>query len=255
MVVAVGDIFMPRECAACGRKLLLREKHLCIWCQADLPFTFFWQSQRNPMSEKFNWLISQSITNSPNYSTEGILGGVRAAALFFYVDGYKKLSQKLKYNADISEGRLFSRMLGERLSGSELFRDVDLVVPVPLHWTRMLKRGYNQAEVIATELSKCLNARVEPNLLRRIKHTKTQTKLSIEQKADNVAGAFDVCTKILEKNFRSNSMSPHHILIVDDVFTTGSTLLGCWLPLRKALSSFSGTCLVSVATLAFVGNS
>ena len=207
----------------------------------------------------------------------------RACALFYYdaAAGYKEIPQALKYGGALSMGRYFARRLGARLAESPLYEDVDLIVPVPLHGFRHFRRGYNQAEIIARALAEKMGKsdRLCINLLRRTRHTKTQTQLSIEQKQRNVADAFRVSDRSFALLFHrtspnssvparcapatsaalSNSAAsaasvpsgfPRHILLVDDVFTTGSTLSQCHKALRQV---FPPTVRISVATLAFVG--
>ena len=235
---ALLDLVLPRVCVVCGRTLLPQERHICLNCLADLPETHFATVGRNPMADKFNARIA-----GDNYEPYAY-----AAALFYYrVDsGYAMITQALKYHRDFGAGKFFARMLGSRLAASELFKGVDLVVPVPLHWTRRWKRGYNQAEIIAVELAKALSAPCRTDIMRRGRRTGTQTKLSGEEKAANVAGAF-----MAEKARILASMgNTQHILLTDDVFTSGATLGECHKALRKV---FGPTVRISAATLAYAG--
>lgn len=195
-----------------------------------------------------------------------------ATALFFYraESGYSQITRQLKYHGDIPAGRLFGQMLGKKIASAEHFADVDAVIPVPLHWTRKWSRGYNQAEIIAREVASILGAELRTDILQRSRRTRTQTKLSIEGKAANVHGAFRVREDII-KCFKNNSSCRNkfnchnelnkkadcsdltnlkHLLLIDDVFTTGSTLHACYQALR---SIFPPEVRISVATLAFVG--
>ena len=260
---ALADLLMPRVCLVCERPLTLRERFLCLPCSMDLPLTRFERWEHNPMADKYNQAIEKTAANEEG-SYEPYQ---RAAALFYYraESGYSGIPQALKYRRDFAAGRHFAAMLGRRLAGSPLFTDVDLVVPVPLHWTRRLRRGYNQAEIIAREVARELGAArrgeaeragggdgavaFEPRLLRRSRRTKTQTRLGTEAKRLNVAGAFAVRRGIAKK-WREKKNSPRHILLVDDVFTTGSTLAACHAALRTA---FGPEVRISVATLAFAG--
>lgn len=240
VLTALGDIIMPRECIVCGSPLALRERHLCIGCLADLPRTYYSTMSRNQLADRFNALIQRDLEKSGGFEEYS-----RATALFFYRSqtGYRLITQRLKYYSDYAAGRYFASMLGREMASSSVFADVDLVIPVPLHWSRRWLRGYNQAEIIADELAACLGAEVRTDILYRPRRTRTQTKLSVLQKARNVEGAFRVR--------RMKSIPEYsHILLVDDVFTTGATLHSCHRALRSVLPSCVS---ISVATLACVG--
>lgn len=239
---ALKDLFLPRLCIVCGRQLILQEEHLCTECLADLPRTRFHHIRCNPMADSLNERIRQESDGFEPYSY--------AHALFFYNEdnGYGRISQALKYRRNFRAGRHFARMLGQELADSELFRSVDAVLAVPLHRRRRLRRGYNQAEIIAEELSKALGARFisdRQNPLRRTRRTGTQTRLGSRQRASNVQGAFRL------KKGATLPGNASHILLIDDVFTTGATLNAC----RKELRRLAGPgTRISVATLAFVDN-
>ena len=230
---AILDLILPRACAVCGRTLLMHEDFLCPECLADLPRTYFSNMRRNQMADRFNDLI------------QGPPGYIYATSLFFYRSstGYRNITRRLKYHSDVGIGRFFARMMGEELAKSELFSDVDTVIPVPLHWTRKWSRGYNQAEIIARAVAECLDAKVRTDILFRARRTHSQAKLSLEEKTANVSGAFRM------KN-NADLSGCKHILLVDDVFTTGATLCACYLALSKELLQNSR---ISVATLACVG--
>jgi ComF family protein len=258
---AATDILLPRQCITCGRKLLLNEKHLCIGCLADLPQTYFWTLSHNPMADKFNGVIQKTLeegsSSDNDCSTEASDAASEschehyafASALFFYHSEaeYRLIPYQIKYHGNISAGQYFGKMLGKRLASSEVFQDVDMVIPVPLHWTRKWKRGYNQAEVIASAVAESLGAPMRTDILKRCKRTSTQTKVEVEEKRKNVSGAFAAAIP------SAADISPdevRHLLIVDDVFTTGSTLFACFVALR---SVFPPSVRISVATLGFVG--
>lgn len=237
---AACEIVLPRICLVCGERLLLDEKHLCLSCLADLPLTFFWSMSHNPMADKFNEVIQKGgPSDHERYAF--------AASLIFYHSeaDYRLIPYQIKYHGNISAGRFFGRMLGSRLAASEKFYDVDTVVPVPLHWTRRLKRGYNQAEVIASGVAESMGIPLRTDLLQRRRRTRTQTKMEVEEKIGNVTGAF------IASPGSSDASDIRHMLIVDDVFTTGSTLYACFAALRTA---FPPPIRISIATLGFVGH-
>lgn len=237
--MAAVDIILPRVCIVCGRRLLTDEKHLCLMCLADMPITRFWERSHNPMADKFNEMIQEKSGYPERYA-------FATALIFYHSDAdYRRIPYQIKYHGNQSAGRFFGRMLGLRLSGSDIFKDVDMIIPVPLHWARRWKRGYNQAEVIAGGIADAVGCEVRTDVLNRCRRTSTQTKVSVHEKFRNVEGAFR-----LSDDVASRFAGVRHILLVDDVFTTGSTLYACFTALRTA---FPPSVRISVATLGFVG--
>ena len=243
---AAADLLLPRVCVVCGRKLNLDEKHLCLMCWSELPLTHFWERTHNSMADKFNRLIEKGIDS---YMTDSRFERYAYASALFFYDGagaYRRITHQLKYHGDLNLGRKFGRLLGQKLKLAEHFSDADAIIPVPLHWTRKWQRGYNQAEIIAAEVAQELGIDMRTDILKRIRRTKTQTKVSPEDKSTNVRGAFEADSRTLI------GRRPHHVILLDDVFTSGSTLHNCFLALRAELPV---SVRISVATLAFVGGS
>ncbi len=257
-VISLGDLFMPRECLACGRRLGMRERHLCLSCAADVPYTRFWLASHNPLADRFNAVLERHRGTEP-------MDYAYAAALIYYKGAYRSIPRALKYHGDLPAGRHYGALLGRRLAGAPHFADIDLIIPVPLHWTRLRSRGYNQAEILARALVDAFRAahdvglEVRTDLLVRARRTRTQTRVSVDQKAQNVASAFQVPERFpLWTRFLSLSKdapespaavlaSARHILLVDDTFTTGATLYACYAALRPYT-----TARISITTLAAV---
>ena len=218
-IVALGDLVMPRACLACGCRLGMRERHLCLSCAADVPYTRFWLAPHNPLADRFNAVLERHRGTEP-------MDYAYAAALIYYKGAYRSIPRALKYQGDLAAGRHYGALLGRRLAAAPHFADIDLVIPVPLHWTRRHSRGYNQAEILARALVDAYRAapalaapstaalsttsvsgpserwpvaarhddgpEVRTDLLVRVRRTRTQTRVSVDQKAQNVASAFQV---------------------------------------------------------------
>lgn len=189
-----------------------------------MPLTYFWTWSGNPAEERFS----------------GRVDFVHAASLFYYRDEspYKNLIHYFKYKGRGKLGAYLGELLGEKLLQSGVYDDVDIVIPVPLHPFKRWKRGYNQAEIIARKVAEVLRKPVEVSLLIRKRYTRTQTKKDAQQREINVSGAFRLRSGYMLKG--------RHILLVDDVLTTGATLGACALEILGVEG-----CRVSFATLAF----
>ena len=237
MIKELADIIMPRECLVCGTRLGIHEKHLCLWCASDLPLTYYWERPHNPMADKFNALLER-------FRREGeAMPYFLASGLLFYYPGnpYNQIPQALKYHYNISAGKFFAGMLGQNLARAPHYAGIDAVIPVPLHWYRLWKRGYNQAEVIAGAVARELCVPMLPHALVRRRRTGTQTRLDAQSRLQNVLGVFRV-------NLPKRCPHLNHVLLIDDTFTTGATLAACTLALRSAIPGIR----VSIATLAVV---
>lgn len=219
------NLFFPQVCPVCGVLLVGGESHICLRCLSDLPLSYFWSWRDNPAEV----LIRERIEL------------VAAASLMFYrrESRWRSVIHKFKYSSQISLGRYLSKILGKRMADSQAFSGVDLIVPVPLHPIKRWMRGFNQASVIAEILSAELGKPLVEGALVRSRYSSTQTTKDKRSRQRGVKGAFS-----LREPHRFRGM---HILLVDDVLTTGATIEACGLEILKA----EGVRL-SVATLAFV---
>lgn len=244
---ALADLMLPRTCLVCGRKLGMQEEHLCLYCLAEMPRAYFWDRSHNSMADKINGLIQEGLETAvadgkTDHEDQQRERYAYACALFFFQDegDYRNILYSLKYNGNTAAGEHFGKMLGCKMASAEHFADVDAVIPVPLHWTRKWKRGYNQAECIAEAVARELGVELHTDILYRRRRTSTQTKVDVKQKRRNVLGAFEMV---------KNGHEPSHILLVDDLFTTGATLYACYRAIREKYPSVR----ISFATLGFVG--
>lgn len=208
-IIRVADDFIsllfPRVCQGCGTILVRNEEVICLGCLADMAYTNYHLEPANAL-EKELW---------------GRCYVERAAAMCFYRRGSRiqKIIHRLKYHGVRNIGEYMGRMYGRKLAGSEFVGDIDLVIPVPLHHSKIRKRGFNQSELIAGGLAGELNLPLEAGLLKRVARSATQTRRSRVERWENVEGIFSVS--------RPELLEGRHILLVDDVITTGSTVESC----------------------------
>ena len=216
------NLLLPSPCVACGTTLVKNEKVVCLKCRYELPRTRFESFRDNPVARLFWGRVPIEYANS----------------YFRYQKGsrYQSLIHDLKYRDRRDIGREFGRLLGLELSGSG-FEIADMILPVPLNRKKQLKRGYNQCDPICEGISESLGIPYFVNLMERPLESGSQTDKSRTSRWRNVEGSFRVKLpeKLLEK----------HILLADDVITTGSTLEAC----ANTILEIEGT-KVSIATLA-----
>lgn len=219
------DLFFPRLCVVCNRMLMRDEHSVCLSCYENMPKTNFHLTPDNRMERLF-W---------GKFTLE------HACAMFYYIKGspYQNIIHELKYRGKNLIGKEIGKTYGSELIECGIFNDIDLIIPVPLHKKKLRKRGYNQCEWIAMGISISLNKPYSAKLAVRITNTPTQTRKSVFERWENTSDIFKVVD--------SESIRNKHILIIDDVATTGSTLES----LAKCLLCTEGV-KVSVLTLAVV---
>ncbi|MGG9971150.1 ComF family protein [Ferruginibacter sp. SUN002] len=217
-------LFYPHICTGCGSDLINGDHLLCLKCINNLPHTNFAMHANNPI-EKIFW---------------GRLPLVAATSEFYFAKSslIQQLIHLLKYDANKEIGIYLGELMGKSLQNTNRFRNIDALVPLPLFPDKERKRGYNQATVICEGMSNTMNIPVLNNVVVRQKFTETQTKKHRTERWENVAESFVVQNE--------NKLTGKHILLVDDVVTTGATFEAC----GNALLKIEGLQL-SVASLAY----
>ncbi|MCC8088454.1 MAG: ComF family protein [Rikenellaceae bacterium] len=217
-------MFFPEICAVCDSNLNDREDFICTSCRWEMPLTGYSKIKDNPVFIRMN----------------GIAGVENASAMFYYNkgSGYDGLIHKFKYGGYSRIAYKLGRWFGQELKESSLYQDVDMVIPVPLHPLKILKRGYNQSEYVSRGISKELRVKVKTGNLLRVKYNRSQTTYTEKERWNNVEGIFYLLRPSIFEN--------KHILLVDDVLTTGATLEAC----VKTIKSKVENCRISIAVLA-----
>lgn len=217
------DILYPRVCHVCEKVLPGEQKVLCSRCLHDLPVADFHLEQKNPVEQIFYGRIP--VENA-------------TALLLFEKKGMvQKLIHNLKYRGHEEIGSFFGKWLGEELKQHQSYSGISAVIPVPLHKKKLKKRGYNQVAKFAAEIAAALEVPYIDDSLLKLTSTQTQTIKSRFARWGNIEETFSV-----RKPARLNGA---HILLVDDLVTTGATLEAC----AHALLQIPGT-KVSFATMA-----
>lgn len=214
---------IPTTCACCGEVLVAGERQVCISCLGALAATGY-----SPMD---NNLIERRLIGRVPY--------VAASSLYHFRKGdtTRRLIHAMKYHDGTELCYMMGRQLGLDLAASGRFDDVEILIPVPLHWLRWLERGYNQSEIISQGISDVMHRPVVTNVLVRHRYTRKQSLRGSAERGINVEGAFRVRKPSL--------IEGKHVLLVDDVLTTGATIAAC----ADALEGVNGL-KISVATLA-----
>ncbi len=199
------SLLYPKLCLACSDNLPPFDELICLKCQYQLPKTGYHLTKENPFTEKF-W---------------GRVPIQTGASMYYFTVGSRmqQLIHQLKYEHKPEIGYKLGKLYGLQLKKQPHFQHIDAVVPVPLHPKKRHIRGYNQAEAFGDGLAEGLEVSHYPNALYRKVFTETQTKKSREERLENVFQAFAVA--------QADRLKGQHILLVDDVLTTGATLEAC----------------------------
>lgn len=205
------SLFFPDLCCACGDHLVSQEYQLCTTCLYDLPYTNFHLQADNPVARQFWGRIPVKDA---------------FAYLYFHKQGkVQNIIHHLKYKNRPLLGNLLGEMCGRELRTHDYASSIDLIIPVPLHPSRLRSRGYNQSHCIAEGLSTILHIPLGDKYLHRFKSTSTQTRKGRFERFENMVEVFSLQ--------EADHLAGKHVLLVDDVITTGATLEACSLPLLE----------------------
>ena len=224
-ITRILDFISPRLCVVCGHRLAPSERSLCGVCMFHLPRTNYHQRPlENPMAQLF-WKLTS----------------IQKAAALFYYQPHSEMAQlvyRLKYNNRPDIGEDMGRVMAHEMQRSDFFSDIDVLLPVPLARKRYRQRGYNQSEMLAIGVSDITHLPIVTKALRRKEFHQSQTKLNRWQRQENVADTFQLVD--------DSHLKGRHVLLIDDVCTTGATLIAC----ANALKDVEGI-RISSLTLGF----
>lgn len=224
-IVSLFNLISPKQCVMCGCRLAASEDVICTSCNIDLPRTGFSARPYDNDMAKLFW---------------GRIPVERAAALFYYRahSDASRIVYSMKYFDHPEVGELMGRMAAEEFAANGFFDGIDVVVPVPLARKRLRERGYNQSFEIARGVGEVTSLPVDRKAVKRKSFKGSQTRMNRWQRNDNVKDVF-----MLK---RADGLAGKHILIVDDVVTTGATVISCAEELMKC-----GDVKFSVMSLGF----
>ncbi|OGU70847.1 MAG: hypothetical protein A2V93_03110 [Ignavibacteria bacterium RBG_16_34_14] len=205
------DFLLPRFCASCSQKLLADEIVVCPGCLSKIKF-----AEDERIKSEF----------ARKFSSGNIISDFISLYVFEKDKELQHIIHSLKYNKRFTTGKFLGRILAENLKQKIAGWKIDYIIPVPLHHLKKAERGYNQSFYIAKGLGKGLNIPVADGFIKRKKFTESQTTMNLKERQEYIEGAF--------KAKRNLNLKEKNILLVDDVITTGSTVLECGKVLLKA---------------------
>lgn len=219
-------LLFPHICSGCGSDLLSKDSFLCLHCIQALPETGFAKHASNPIEKKFWGRLPVQFAMAQYYfSRESLV---------------QHLIHELKYGGNRELGRQLGRMMGQTLTDSSRFT-VDALIPLPLFPSRERKRGYNQAMILCEGISETFGIPILKDAICRSQHTETQTRKGRVERWQNMEGKFILTDPA--------TVAGKHILLVDDVITTGATLEACGMELLK-----NNQTQLSLAALCYANN-
>ena len=221
------NLLFPKVCAACKSILLNEEICICTNCRHEIPITNHHIETSNEIHRLFYGKIALEF----------------AASLFYFQKHglVQELIFSLKYRGNQEIGTVLGFWMGENIKNLEVSNTFDYIIPVPLHPRKLRKRGYNQVTTFGNALSEVLDKPFAETILKRVTHSKSQTKKTFLKRTQIDETAFDI-------NF-SHEFQNKHFLLIDDVLTTGSTIEACAIAIRKIPGA-----KISLATISITKN-
>lgn len=225
---ALLHLAFPHICEGCGTDIIQQDHQLCLYCLSSMPHTEFHLHPNNQI-EKIFW---------------GRVPVVHATAQYYYTKEsmMQRLMHSFKYRGNKELGFYLGRLMGQSLLTSKRFEAVDILIPLPLFISKERRRGYNQATILCNGIAEIIVKPVSNKVVRRPEHTETQTKKNRVERWQNMEGRFELTD--------AAAIEGKHVLLVDDVVTTGATLESCATELLRAPNV-----RISVATLCFSSGS
>lgn len=222
-------LFLPPRCPVCGAVLGEGERTICNTCRWEAPLTGFTAKISNPVVEKF-W---------------GIVPIEQGCSFLYFVSdsGWRKLVHDFKYKGMWRIAFEMGQWFGGELSRGGLYDSVDIVIPIPLHPMKTMQRGYNQSEYIARGIADTMSVDIDSRSVIRRVNTLSQALRPHRERWKNVENIFSVRTP--------EKLAGKHILLVDDVFTTGATITSC----AEAIYQSVPNVRISIATLSVANDS
>lgn len=219
------DFIFPRYCLLCDDRLSKTENDICFDCLNSLPKTNTHLVPDNNI-EKLFWTFLP----------------IQKATSFFFYDSMESrhIIYQLKYFNNPHVGITIAEVMSKELQETNFFDGIDVIVPIPLHWQRKLKRSYNQCDFIAVGINKCTRIPIERHAIIRKVNNSSQTHKMLSERKENVTDIFCL--------INPERVKDKHILLVDDVITTGSTAISCGQELMKA-----GNVKISVISMGYAG--
>lgn len=217
-------LFFPHNCLGCGTDVLSRDAMLCLQCLNNLPVTGFIQKAGNPVEKIFYGRAQVQHAGAAFYFTKQSV--------------IQNLVFALKYKGNKNAGLYLGKLLGQQIAESNRFNTVDAIVPLPLNIKRERQRGYNQAAIIAEGMQAACNWPILTKAVARKQYTQTQTHKGRVERWQSMQDVFEVAD--------DEALKGKHILLVDDVVTTGASLEACAAPILLVPGA-----TLSIATVAY----